>query len=109
MAEDEDQRQGDRVPSRAVPEVEVPRPEAGEEMNVSEPAVRVSESSSSSRERISKRVKFAEDVEELEANAGEQHLDVDIEMRLSQTSNSDYVAGDAAGSASEQMQTEENP
>ena len=46
-------------------------------------------------ERSSKRVKFAEsrgrkrqyeDVEELEANAEKQHLDVDVEMRSSQPS-----------------------
>ena len=41
MAEDDDQREGEQVSSRAVPEVEVPRPEAGEEMDVSEPTVRV--------------------------------------------------------------------
>ena len=39
MAEDDDQRQVERVTSRAVPEVETPRPEAGEEMDVG--AVRV--------------------------------------------------------------------
>ena len=41
MAEDHDQRQVERVSSRAVPEVEIPRPEAGEEMDVGEPTVRV--------------------------------------------------------------------
>ena len=41
MAEDDDQREGERVSRRAVPEVEVPRPDAGEEMDVSEPTVRV--------------------------------------------------------------------
>ena len=41
MAEDDDQRQGERVSSRAVPEVEIPRPEAGEEMDVRESTVRV--------------------------------------------------------------------
>ena len=41
MARDDDQRSGERVSSRTVPEVEIPRPEAGEEMNVGEPTVRV--------------------------------------------------------------------
>ena len=41
MAEDDDQRQVERVSSRTVPEVEIPRPEAGEEMDVGEPTVRV--------------------------------------------------------------------
>ena len=41
MAEDDDQRQVERVSSRAFPEIEVPRPEAGEEMDVGEPTVRV--------------------------------------------------------------------
>ena len=39
MAEDEDQREGYRVSSRAVSEAEVPRPEAGGQMDVSEPTV----------------------------------------------------------------------
>ena len=34
MAEDDDQRRGERVSSRAVPEVEIPRPQAGEKMDV---------------------------------------------------------------------------
>ena len=102
MAEDDGQRRGERVASRAVPEIEVPRPEAGEEMDVSEPTTRVGmyhrpdqlpriksgPLGSGSRvnemntdERDSKRVEFAEgrgqrrkgeDVEELEANAEEQ-------------------------------------
>ena len=37
MAEDDDQGQVERVSSRRVPEVEIPRPEAGEEMDVGEP------------------------------------------------------------------------
>ena len=37
----DDQRQVERVSSRAVPEVEIPRPEAGEEVNVGEPTVDV--------------------------------------------------------------------
>ena len=41
MAEDDDQRQVERVSSRAVAEVEIPRPDAGEEMDVGEPTVRV--------------------------------------------------------------------
>ena len=42
VAEDDDHRQGERVSSsRAVPEVEVPRAAAGEEMDVSAPTVRV--------------------------------------------------------------------
>ena len=41
MAEDDDQRQVERVSSRTLPEVEIPRPEAGEEMDVGEPTVRV--------------------------------------------------------------------
>ena len=41
MAEDDDQRQSERVSSRAVPEVEIPRPEAREDMDVGEPTVRV--------------------------------------------------------------------
>ena len=41
MAEDDDQKQVEPVSSRAVSEVETPRPEAGEEMDVGEPTVRV--------------------------------------------------------------------
>ena len=41
MVEDDDQRQVERVLSRTVPEVESPHPEAGEEMDVGEPTVRV--------------------------------------------------------------------
>ena len=41
MAEDYDHRQFERVSSRTVPEVEIPRLEAGEEMDVGEPTVRV--------------------------------------------------------------------
>ena len=41
MAEDDDPRQIERVSSRTVPEVEIPRPEAGEEIDVCEPTVRV--------------------------------------------------------------------
>ena len=41
MSEDDDQRQGERVSSRAVPEAEVPRPEAGEAMDVSDATIRV--------------------------------------------------------------------
>ena len=43
VAEHEDQRQYDRVSSRAVPEAEVLRPEGGEDMDVSSPTVHVSE------------------------------------------------------------------
>ena len=39
MAEDYDQRQVERASSRTVPEVEIPRPEAGEEMDVGESMV----------------------------------------------------------------------
>ena len=39
MAQDDDQRQVERVSGTARPEVEIPRPEAGEEMDVSEPTV----------------------------------------------------------------------
>ena len=41
MAEDDDQRRVERASSRAVPEVEFPRLEAGEEMDVGEPTVHV--------------------------------------------------------------------
>ena len=41
MAGDDDQRQVERVSSRTVPEVEIPRLEAGEEMGVGEPTIRV--------------------------------------------------------------------
>ena len=41
MAEDDDQRQVERVSGTVHPEVEIPRPEAGEEMDVGEPTVRV--------------------------------------------------------------------
>ena len=41
MADDDDQRPGERVSSRAVPEAEGPRPEGGEEMDVTESTVRV--------------------------------------------------------------------
>ena len=39
MAEDDDQRQVERVSSRTVPEVEIPRPGAGEDMDVGGPTV----------------------------------------------------------------------
>ena len=41
MAEDDDQRQVERASGTVQPEVEIPRPEAGEEMDVGEPTVRV--------------------------------------------------------------------
>ena len=43
MAEDGGPRQGERVSSRSLLEAEVPRPEDGEDMDVSEPTVRMSE------------------------------------------------------------------
>ena len=84
MAEDDDQREGARVSRRAVPEVEVPRPDAGEEMDVSEATVRVDVPSTrpapthqevdrqvqvqvqamNRDERDTKRVKFAESRDE---------------------------------------------
>ena len=39
MAEDDDQRQVERVSGTVRPEVDIPRPEAGEEMDVGEPTV----------------------------------------------------------------------
>ena len=39
MAKDGDQRQVERVSSRTISEVEIPRPEAGEEMDVGKPSV----------------------------------------------------------------------
>ena len=66
--------------------------------------------------RDSKRVKFAEsrcqkrqgeDVEELEANAEEQHLGADVEVRAHRTYTIEDVAGDAAAAAPPQKQTEE--
>ena len=39
MADDDDQRQGERVTSQTISEVEIPCPEAGEEMDVGEPSV----------------------------------------------------------------------
>ena len=39
MAEDDDQRQVERVSGTVHPEVEIPRPGAGEEMDVGEPTV----------------------------------------------------------------------
>ena len=41
MAEDDNQRQVERVSSRAVPEVDIPRPEGREEVDAGEPTVRV--------------------------------------------------------------------
>ena len=41
MAEDDDQRQVERVSVSVHAEVEIPRPEAGEEVDVGEPTVRV--------------------------------------------------------------------
>ena len=41
MAEDDDQRQVERVSGTVHPEVEIPRPEAGEETDVGEPTVHV--------------------------------------------------------------------
>ena len=117
MVEDDDQRQGERVPGTVHPEVEIPRPGAGEETDVGEPMVRADgpaedppvptvrvggSSSSGTRagsgsraneantgDRKTKRVRFtesrglkrqSEDVEELAANAEEQHLDADVGM-----------------------------
>ena len=66
----------------------------------------------------SKRVRFAEsrgqkrqgeDVAELAADAEEQHLDADVEVRAHKTYRVEDVAEDAAAAASEQMQTEESP
>ena len=61
----------------------------------------------------SKRVRFtesrgrrAEDLEELAANAEEQHLDVDVRCVPTKWRVED-VAGDAAAAAPEQMQQEE--
>ena len=51
--------------------------------------------------------KQGDDVEELEANAEEQHLDADVEIRSSTFSKTDDVAVDGAAAASEQMPTEE--
>ena len=39
LAEDDDQRQVERVSGSVHPKVEIPRPEAGEEMDVGEPTV----------------------------------------------------------------------
>ena len=89
-----------------------------EEMDASEPTVRVDvpparpaptyqeggSSASVSDERYSKLVKFAksrgqkrqgEDVEELDANAEEQHLDADVEVRAHTIYRIEDVAGDA--------------
>ena len=55
MAEDDDQRQVERVSGTVRPEVETPRPGAGEEMDVGEPTVRVAEpvlSSSGAEHRV---------------------------------------------------------
>ena len=41
VAEDDEQRQVERVSRTVRPEVEIPRPEAGEEVDVGEPTVRV--------------------------------------------------------------------
>ena len=83
MAEDDDQRQVERASRRAVPELEIPRPEAGKEMDVGVagpvgdqpvPTVRVGGSSSSGTrtgsksranetntdDRETKRVRFTE-------------------------------------------------
>ena len=46
-------------------------------------------------------------MEELEANAEEQHLDAYIEERTHKTCRVEDVAGDAAAVASEPMQTAE--
>ena len=106
MADDDDQRQVDRVMSRTTSgtEVEIPRPEAGEEVDVGEPTIHVAgpmeeqpvptvrvggSSGSGTRpgntdDRETKHVRIAqsrgqkrqgEDVKELAAKAEEQHLD----------------------------------
>ena len=75
---------------------------------------RTSEMNTGDRER--KRVKFAESrgqkrqgegVEELAANAEEQHLDADVEVRADKTYRAEDVAWDAAAAAPEQLQTAE--
>ena len=130
MAGDGDQRQVERV--SGVAEVEIPCPEAGEEVGVGEPTVvedqqsdpqsvpqavsqpgvgsRASETSTDDREV--KRVRIAEsrgqkrqgeDMEELAAKAEEQHLDSDVEVPARKTWRVEDVVGDAADAVPEQM------
>ena len=97
MAEDEDSRHGGLVSSRSVPEAEVLRPEAGEEMDVREPTARPTPTYQEGGSSSSRSTQMNVDVEE-------QHLDDGIEMHSSKT---DGFAGDAATAALDQMQMEE--
>ena len=148
MAGDDDQRQVERVSGSDHAEVEIPRPEAGEEVDVGAPTVvevqqsdpqsvpqsvsqpvptvrvggssflgtrsgvgsRASETNTDDREV--KRVRIAEsrgqkrqgeDVEELAANAEQQHHDADVEVPAHKTWMVEDVVGDAADAAPEQM------
>ena len=53
-----------------------------------------------------RRKRQGEDVEELEANGEEQHLDADVQVRAPKNLQVEDFAGDAAAAAPEQMQTE---
>ena len=69
--EDDDQRHGEPVSSRAVPETEVPRLDAGEEMD-----------EMNTHDRGSKRVRFAESrCQKRQHTRKEQRLDADVQVR----------------------------
>ena len=52
-------------------------------------------------------MKQGEDLEELEANAEDQHLDAGVEVRAHKTYRTGDAEADAPAAAPEQMQTEE--
>ena len=122
IAEDDDQRQVERVSGTVRPEFEIPRPEAGEEVDVGEPTVvedqqptptvrRANETNTDDRE--TKRVRFTEsrgqkrqgedEEEHHRRQEEEQHLDADVEIPAHKTWWVEDVVGDAANAAPEQM------
>ena len=128
MASDDDQRQVERVTSRAAVEVvEDQRSDpqsAPQSVSQPVPTVRVGGSSGSgTRSGVgsrasetntddceTKRVRFTEsqkrqgeDVEEMAAKAEDQHLDADVEVPAHKTWRVEDVVGDATDAAPEQM------
>ena len=122
VAEDDDQRQVERVSGTFRPEVEIPRPEVGEEVDVGEPTVVEdqqptptvrSSNETNTDDRETKRVRFTEsrgqkrlgedEEEHHRRQEEEQHLDTDVEIPAHKTWEVEDVVGDAAAAASEQM------
>ena len=117
-AEDDDQRQVELVSGTVHPEADIPRPEAGEEMDVDEPmvvedqqpvqqpvpTVRVG-GSSTSRTRAGSGLRENEANTDQRAEARREHLDADVEVPAHKTWRVEDVVGDAADAAPEQMNT----